>query len=277
MKFTIAATIPTTQYGNLQPSIEVEAETLEGAQAIALPQIEKLWARYAEPGRELRSSGKRIKAFVGGEIDYDEFTHVYSWNGQPYLSGSQYAKQFELPFDAKTISEVMAKTVDYSAEQIRDMWALKSAVSNGFGTAIHAAIELYDKYKPLSEALDSYRATKDREAKRTHHHDHPILKAAVEGFYTLQEDYPAKTEVVIVDHDSSRAGRIDRLVITGELTCRIQDIKTNGDIKKLTKSLPSYRAQLGFYGEIMEANGWTVEGQDIFHWDGVWKKYSNES
>lgn len=276
MKFTIAATIPTTQYGNLQPSIEVEAETLEEAQAIALPQIEKLWARYAEQGRELRSSGKRIKAFVGGEIDYDELTHTYSWNGETYLSGSQYAKQFEEPFDAKTISEIMAKTVDYSAEQIRDMWALKSAVSNGFGTAIHAAIELYDKYKPLSDALDAYRATKQREAKTTHHHDHPILKTAVEGFYALQDkDSMAETEIVAVDHSNKRAGRIDRLLITGPKHCRVQDIKTNGDTKKLTKNLPSYWKQLGFYGGIMEANGWTVEGLDIFHWDGVWAKHSN--
>lgn len=276
MKFKIGATIPTVQYGNIMPEIEVEADSLEEAQAIALPYIEKLWARYAETGRELRSSGNRIEAFVGGSIDYDALTHVYSWNGETYLSGSQYAKQFEEPFDAKAVSELMAKNIDYSAEDIRAMWALKSAVSNGFGTAIHAAIEMYDKYKPLSEALDAYRATKEREAKHTHHHDHPILKTAVEGFYALQDkDYPAETEMVVVDHTAKRAGRIDRLLITGDKRCRIQDIKTNGDNKKLTKSLPSYWKQLGFYGDIMKANDWVVEGLDIFHWDGTWNKHTN--
>lgn len=262
MKFKIGATVPTVQYGNIMPEIEVEAETLEEAQAIALPEIEKLWARYAEPGKELRSSGQRLKAFVGGEIDYDDATHTYSWNGEVYLSGSQYAKQFETPFDKAGISEAMAKKFGVAAGDIRAMWQLKSDVSTGFGTAIHAAIEMYERYGELAKALD----------KTSHLHNHPIIQKAVEGFYALQiKDCPAEVEPVIVDHPSKRAGRIDRLLITGSKTCRIQDIKTNADI---TKSLPVYWKQLDFYGEIMEANGWTVTGKDVFHWDGTWTEYN---
>lgn len=262
MKFKIGATIPTTQYGNIMPELEVEAETFEEAQSLALPEIEKLWKRYAEPGKELRESGKRIKAFVGGEIDYDDFSHTYSWNGDVYLSGSQYAKQFEKPFDGATISEAMAKKYGVSASDIVSMWRLKSDISAGFGTAIHAAIEMYERYGELAKSLN----------KTSHLHDHPIIKKAVESFYALQDNgHEARVEAVVVDHEAKRAGRIDRLVITGEKKCRIQDIKTNADI---TKYLPVYWKQLEFYEGIMGAAGWTVEGLDIFHWDGEWHKHA---
>ena len=47
MKFTLTAVIPTAQYSNIQPSIEVEAETYEEAERMVLPYIESLSARYA--------------------------------------------------------------------------------------------------------------------------------------------------------------------------------------------------------------------------------------
>jgi hypothetical protein len=264
--FKIGATIPVTQYGNLTPEIEVEAETFEAAQAIVLPQIETIWARYCEPGRELRSNGQRIKAFIGDEIDYDELTHTYSWQGQRYLSGSEYARQFEKPFDVNTVSLALSKKFNVAQSDVKQMWALKSEVSTGFGTAIHAAIELYERYRPLCEAME----------KLTHLHDHPIIKKAVEGFYALQSEHPAEPEAVVVDHTHKHAGRIDRLVILGPQRCRLQDIKTNGSPEKVAKSLPAYWKQLEFYQRIMEAHGWAVEGLDIFHWDGNWKRYINK-
>lgn len=263
-KFKIGATIPTVQYGNIMPEIEVEAESLEQAQAIALPEIEKLWARYAEEGKALRTSGQRVKAFVGEEIDYDDLTHTYSWEGEVYLSASQYAKTFETPFDKDGISAKMATKYKVKAEDILAMWKLKSETSKGFGTAIHAAIELYERFRDVSETME----------RLTHLHDHPVLKEAVSGFYELQGDGPAKVEVVVVDHFAKRAGRIDRLWITGSKSCRIQDIKTNADI---TKSLDVYWKQLEFYQEIMENHGWTVSGLDIFHWNGKWTKYNKET
>jgi hypothetical protein len=260
--FKIGATIPVTQYGNLTPVYEVEAATIEEAQAIALPYLESLWARYCETGRELRTGGHKIKAFVGGDIDYDALTHTYSCKGETYLSGSQYAKQFEKPFDGQAIAAKMAAKFGVSPANILDMWKLKSEVSAGFGTAIHAAIELCERYRGLSTAME----------KTTHLHDHPIIKKAVEGFYALQDANPAEVEIVIVDHQAKRAGRVDRLLVTGPKHCRVQDIKTNADI---TKSLPIYWKQLEFYGDIMKANGWEVEGLDIFHWNGQWQKHTN--
>ena len=53
--------------------------------------------------------------------------------------------------------------------------------------------------------------------------------------------------------------------------CRVQDFKTNANIEK---SLPTYWVQLQFYADILKANGWDVEGLDIFHYNGEWKEYT---
>ena len=268
MKFSLSATIPVVQYGNLQPTLEVEAETFEEAFVEIMPRMKYIWDKYAEPGRDLKerdtSTRKRVQAFVGGEIWYDDATHTYTNDaGEVYLSGSQYAAQFEKPFNSQAISAKMAAKYGVDAADIVGMWELKAAISRAFGTSIHEALELYGKYGKLAAALD----------KTTHLHDHPVIKKAVESFYEAHTA-PAEYEVLIVDHTNKRAGRIDRLELNWDMkTFRVQDYKTNADI---TKHLPSYWKQLEFYGSIMEAHGWVAQGYDIFHWDGEWHTYSKE-
>jgi len=48
VSYTIKATIPTCQYGNIQPEITVMAGTIEEAENFVLPRINKLFADYAE-------------------------------------------------------------------------------------------------------------------------------------------------------------------------------------------------------------------------------------
>lgn len=260
MKYTIGATIPVMSYGNLQPSIEVEAETFEEAQALVMPQIEKLWDKYGEKPLT-KGERKLIKAYVGGEIYYDDASHTYTnEKGEVYMSGSQYAKSLEKPFDLEKISQAMADKFKVKSEDIKAMWALKAEISTGFGTALHKALELYGRYQSLSETLE----------KTTNLHDHPVIKKAVEGFYKGREDEKAVHEVFIVDHKAKRAGQIDRLLITGDKKCIIADYKTNASIEK---SIDSYWKQLSFYAAIMVANGWEVEELVVYHWNGDWKEY----
>ena len=261
MKFVIGATIPVMSYGNLQPSIEVEAETYEEAQAIAMVQIEKLWNKYGETPLT-KGKSKKIDCYVGGSIFYDDDTHTYTnEKGEVYMSGSQYAKSLEKPFDLEKISQAMADKFGVESKDIKAMWQLKSEISTGFGTALHKALELYGRYESLSKAIE----------KTTHLHDHPVIQKAVEDFYGAHKGEKAVHEVFIVDHEAKRAGQIDRLLITGDKKCRVQDFKTNSNIEK---SLPSYWIQLEFYAGILKANGWEVEGLDIFHWDGAWHDYN---
>lgn len=46
--FTFGATIPTQAFGNVQPSITVEAPSYEEARDFAVPRIEEFYARFAE-------------------------------------------------------------------------------------------------------------------------------------------------------------------------------------------------------------------------------------
>lgn len=264
MKFSLGATIPVTQYGNLQPTIEVEAESYEEAEKIALRQIQKLWNKVCEPGRELSiredrpSNTNRYICFVGGEIDYDPIAHIYSWKGEKYLSASEYARQFIEPFDSYAMAERVSLKCGANPIQIEDCWKLNSEISRDFGSVLHKAMELYGKYKKLAVLTK----------KDYHINKHPIIKKAVEEFYGMWPDASFEHEVMVVDHAAKRAGRIDLLQITGEKTCLVQDFKTNHD---LGKSLASYWEQLKFYGGIMEAAGWEVEGYDIHHYNGEWK------
>jgi hypothetical protein len=278
MKFTIAATIPTTQYGNIMPQIEVEARTFGAAYRRAMPRIEEIWARYCEPGRELRAlpqsvSGNRevLTAFLGGKVYYDSAKHEYSNEaGEHYMSGSEFAHKFAKPFDAKKISEAMGMKYGVNPAAIRLMWQLKSEVSRSLGTAVHGALQLHGQYRELYEQL----------SKEGPLHDNPIVNTAVEAFFTKDRaDQTALYEQVIVDHEAKRAGRVDRIVLIGpavmsNTVCHIEDFKTDNDI---TKSLPIYSKQLNFYRKIIVAAGWTVAKMVVYHWNGSeWVAYPIE-
>lgn len=259
MKFKVTATIPTVQYGNLMPEIEVEAETYEEAQRLAMERIVALWNQYCEPGKQLKAANRvKLDAFVGGSIWFDPTTHTYTNEaGEVYLSGSAYAHQFAEPFDQVKISEAMAKKFGASAEDIVKLWELKAEISRGLGTALHAAMEMCGRYQGLAKQLE-----------RSAIHDNPMVMQAVQRFYE-EHDEDAEYEVLVVDHAKKRAGRIDRLAGGW-----IEDFKTDVNIQK---KLPIYQKQLSFYAAILEAAGKRVEGLRVHHWDGSqWTTYQLE-
>lgn len=57
ISFSVTAVIPTQQYGNIQPRIEIKAATIEEARALVMPVIENLYETYAE----VPLSGKKVK------------------------------------------------------------------------------------------------------------------------------------------------------------------------------------------------------------------------
>lgn len=250
----IKAHVPTQQYGFIEISGTPEEEAL----------ILEAYNRYAEAPIKWRSGPtKRLKDFFGNEIDYDEVNHIYSWEGVQYVSGSVWAKQFEKPFDEARISEAMANKWGVDAQSIRDMWTLKRNISIGLGTSIHSALELYGKYDGLAKAME----------KTTNLHDHPVVKKAVEQFYTKHPE-KAEYEALIVDHKNKRAGRVDRLAILGDRKCRVEDYKTNAQITP--DKLKVYFEQLKFYSGIMRANGWETEPEVIHQWDGTWTTHMEQ-
>jgi hypothetical protein len=61
VSFSVTAVIPTQSYGNIQPSIQVTAGTIEEARNVVMPVIEDLYKTYAETplnGKDPRFVGK---------------------------------------------------------------------------------------------------------------------------------------------------------------------------------------------------------------------------
>lgn len=247
----ITAHIPTQPYGYIELSELPDDPRM----------IEQLYNRYAE--KPIALAGERVKfeAFVGGSIYFDPITHTYTNDaGEVYLSGSEYASRFEAPFDSAGISAAMAKKYGVPAEDILAMWEMKAEISRGLGTALHAAMEYYGRFNGVAQKMG-----------KTATHDNPMVMSAVKQFYATHPE-PARYEVLIVDHATHRAGRIDRLTPTEDpISYYIDDFKTDVNIQK---KLPTYQKQLSFYAAILEAGRLSVAGLRVHHWDGVkWTTY----
>ena len=180
-----------------------------------------VYIEYEKKRKAVRTkNSKPVKDIFGNEIFYDDDLHQYTNTlGEIYLSGSKYAEQFSAPFPKEIISNAMAKKAGLGAEHakmIQEMWALKAHASASLGTGIHAALELYGRFKELSELV----------GKETFLHDNPVLKKAVLSFYEEHPDVSnVKYEALVVDHSKKRAGRIDRLEVDKDGGVWVTDFK----------------------------------------------------
>ena len=287
VKYTLTAVVPVAQYANLQPAVEVEAESIEEAEAIVLPYIEKFYNKYSEKSKigaaKNAASKTRIleKDIFGNEIFYDAITHEYTNAlGEVYLSGSQYAA--EDPFDAEYwAQEFVAKYGLKEEDKVRimAMWNTNGEASSSFGTALHAAIELYGTYKDLADVIDMDLKTQKRKKLDTKTDKNsslsklPYLQDVVKKFFNEERSKErAQYEVLVVDHKNKRAGRIDRLLTLPDGSFEIRDMKTNNKIMKKERDI--YTKQLSFYGDIILANGHKLGDNPIMlhHWiDNEWK------
>jgi len=265
-EITVTAVIPSAQYANIQPAITVEVDDdIEEAKALAMSHIVGISQQYAEEGKALQggttsSNAKKVECLVGGSILYDPVAHVYTNDkGEVYLSGSAYAKQFDKPFEINAIAKKMSDKSGVPAKDIIDIWKLKGQASASFGTSIHEAMEMYGKYAEACKKL----------GKEYHISSIPVVSEIVANFFKGRESEKAIYEPMIVDHDRKWAGQIDRLVVTGDKKCIIEDFKTNSDMTPA--KIETYTHQLSFYKAIMESGGWTVEGVRLHHLDGSWK------
>ena len=291
VKYKLSATVPVAQYANLIPEVEVEAKTIEEAEAVVKPYIEKFFNEYAEKGKKIGAEKRVVskgrvleKDIFGNEIFYDDDKHEYTNSlGEVYLSGSKYAEsKDENKFNADSQSEGMVArySLPVSAQdEIRAMWKLNGFVSATYGTALHAAIELYGRYIQLANKVDVDLRTGLRKKlsakveKNSALTNIPHLREAVLAYFDdIRSAQDSQYEVLVVDHKNKRAGRIDRLVTEPSGSFLIRDIKSNYKIVK--KDRDTYSKQLSFYGDIIKANGGVLGGNPLMleHFTGgEWK------
>lgn len=287
MKVSLGATIPVAQYGNLSPTFEIEADTIEAAIDIGLGHIKSLWDRTApkplEIDRRASLPGVVLQCRVSGaEVIFDPIAHTYhDRQGNQYRGGSTFAGQYTDPFPGEIIAGKMAAKHGVDAQRILDMWALNAEASSTFGTAVHAALQLYGEYVELSRSVKD---GSDASALTSN----PVLRPIVEAFYTDERRREtAFYEEFVADSRTRSCGLIDRLVVEGD-TLWVEDFKTNASMDKSENvrapfkdavphtALGVYLLQLSYYARVLISHGRAVGGLRIHHWTGSdWKTYEH--
>lgn len=226
-----------------------------------------------------------------------------------YLSGSSFPKKFYPVFDEEGILKAMCEKHfkeedrERGKASILEMWGLNRDASTGYGTAIHAALENYDRFYQLGDKLKTVKVlkTKTNTGPNKALSRNPFLKKIVEDFHEkFGGDYIRLSEQFVWLHDKKLCGSIDRVkVIDAEKKIvRIQDFKTDGDIHEKTYQLAEspfkkkmgnelldlHWLQLSFYAYILQSYGYTVEGLDVY-WlnpnklvkgENAWEEFSSE-
>ena len=235
---------------------------------------------YIEHERKTRTdrspNAVLVKDFFGNEIFYDPILHEYTNAlGEVYLSGSAYASEDTFDADYWANDAVERYKLDPSMkDRIKAMWDTNGEASRSFGTALHAAIELYGAYHDVADIIDMDLKTGERKKqpggglKNSALSKLPYLNKVARAFFTKERlSEEAYYEVLVIDHKNRRAGRIDRLVLYPDGTFAIRDMKTNNKIAP--KEIRGYTKQLSFYADIVIANGRELNKDNpiaIHHW-----------
>ncbi len=277
IKYKLSATIPAVQYGNIIPEIELEGDSIDELHATAMAHIEKVWAKYGE--RPLKSASaisdfgggsttplERLSSFTNEEILYDGENHkYYTLDMVPLLSGSAYANNVSPKFDRGAILPKTAKAWGVDEAVLSDMWTLGGLISTEYGASIHTALDVWCKYKDVGAKIKEQKGLDYNYVLPKNAH----IRDIVLEFDALLGKVGTISEVLVTDINNRMAGKIDLLEIIDKdkKVCRIGDYKTNNDLDD--KKLQKYQHQLSFYAHILKNHGWTVQGLDIFHYDGA--------
>lgn len=265
IKFKLGATIPTVQYGNIMPEIELEGENVDELKGIATEHIEGLWQLYGErPLTKNDNCGVIIDTFTNEKVLYDEESHTYyDLDGNKLLSGSNYASQQSKPFNRDGALIGASKKYGVDSDELGNTWDLLGDISRHYGNSIHSALELYHNHFELGEKVSKAKEEDINYALSKLPHLRDCVQSFVDSFGT-----DGLMEVLVSDVQNGRAGRIDRLTILDKdkKVCRVGDFKTNHTLTD--KKIEEYQHQLSFYAQILMSHGWTVQGLDIYHFDG---------
>lgn len=313
------------EYKEAAPAAKAPAKE---AEVIARPTNEqmagtlKYLLAVVEANGSKKSESKTVNSvLLGKSIEVQEKNGHVSLEG--YLSGSRFPARFYAEFDEKQTLQRMVdsyfpgvgeKEAEKIKESLLEMWDTNGTASTSFGTAIHAALENYDKNHELGEKVRNLakKPTKaNPEGVKSPNkalNRNPILKKIVDDFQEkFGGDYIRFNEEFIWDKGLKLCGSVDRIKVVDlkKRVIRIQDYKTDADIHEkkyqltdsifydltqgkdatMGKELLDYHwLQLSFYAFILQRVGWTVEGLDIYWLNGEklvkgenpWEEFSHD-
>lgn len=174
------------------------------------------------------------------------------------------------------------------AEIVLSIWESNKEASAKFGTAIHEALEHYEKHRKVGEQIAQIRDTDNYALPK-----HPLLNSIIKEFVSINKiEGEVITEVLLSDVSSGICGHADRLVVQDwdRKIARIGDYKINvGAEDKSSKDkvygafahLPSnklskYQLQMSIYANMLAKSGWTITGLDVYVYESGWKYHELE-
>lgn len=288
--YKLSATIPTGNYANIQPSIEIETDNIEEASKFAISHVREMFNKYSNQPLMETQEVVDIKSFTEDiTVKFDKTNHKYTYNNQVLTSATQYVKQFYKEFDPVAVSINCEKSWGVPAQTIQELWKSNGDITADFGTVVHKALEHYFLHKNDGETIMKNREKDDNPALPKHPYISNIILDFVKLIGDTNKDKAVLTELFVTDSATNTCGLVDRLLILDEKkkVCRIQDYKINIDsadesnnLKALApydtlpaNKLTKYQIQLSFYANILKKHGWTVEGLDVFVLEQEWKHY----
>lgn len=195
-----------------------------------------------------------------------------------YMSGSRFPRKFFKQFtdeDKERVLDYYEKERDVKREDVEKTWEMKADIATGYGTAIHAAVELYYNHHKVGEKI------KGRDGVNKAYSKNPffahIVKSLVEdlgpGRFLAEE---------FIWHEGLRfCGAIDILEVVDKDMVIIHDEKTNDSVLKKVyqekdspfkkdvdnTQLGEYWLQLSFYAYILKQYGIKTKELQIHHLD----------
>lgn len=249
--------VPIQAYGFLE---------IEGTEK-DLEKMERLYNEYAEVKVTFESfwrktgvgTFKEIETFTGEKVLYNDEAHLYTdLDGNKLVSGSEYSKSHQKPFDKAMIIPKVSKKYGIQESTIDAMWTANSKISTTFGTALHLAMEQWFRHKGVGTE------------KEYHLPKHPFLRNAVLTF-PLKEELGIP-EIMVSDVEKKMVGQIDAFIVEapGSANGIIVDYKSDADIEK---NLEHHGLQLNFYRTILENKGYNVTSMQIWNFTDKWTMY----
>lgn len=195
-----------------------------------------------------------------------------------YMSGSRFPRKFFKQFtdeDKERVLDYYEREKGVKREEVEKTWEMKADIATGYGTAVHAALELYYGHNKVGDKIKGKDGVNKAFSKNPFFAH--IVKCAVEdlgpGNY-LPEQF--------IWHEGLRfCGAIDLLEVVDKNTVIIHDWKSNDSVTKRVyqekdspfkkdvdnTQLGEYWLQLSFYAYILKQYGINTKELQIHHLD----------
>lgn len=195
-----------------------------------------------------------------------------------YMSGSRFPCKFFKQFtdeDKERVLDYYEREKDVKREEVEKMWEMKADIATGYGSAVHAALEMYFTHYKDGEKIKGKDGINKALSKNM------FIRYIVQ---TLVHDIgPGKyLPEQFIWHEGLRfCGAIDLLEIVDKNTVIIHDYKSSTDVKHKVyqekdspfkkdvdnTQLGEYWLQLSFYSYILKQYGINTKELQIHHLD----------